>query len=455
MNLKIESKKIRKEERTITSDEILKNNQNKQLVVVIHGIFNGWKLVDPLVMAIDDIYQEKATIWVPLLPYRHIFALQEPKKIVEQLSENLNEIWNKGQYNSLRIVGHSLGGVYARAMMLQGIKEQRQWAKGQDIRLVLLAAVNRGAGVSRHMNPLEVILITLAIWLGRLIQIISVGYLEPTLFSGMRGSKFITEMRLDWLERERNYSLPLTVQLLGSIDDIVSPEDNIDLVTGKNFHYIDVPYTGHANILNMTVSERTTEKKSVINKLINSKEEKDSVINKRKDILEIALTKTSKEIEDEEVRPWELEKIDDNEQTRRDQVKHVIFVIHGIRDEGHWTDKIARRAWSRARKYKQVMIVDLFLSFITIGLFRFGFLLLQQYPEKIYYLEKVVDSYGYFGMGPFLVPGVRWKKVTWLMEQYLEARAKYPQAKFSYIGHSHGTYVLAKALENYKKCQFH
>ena len=69
-------------------------------------------------------------------------------------------------------------------------------------------------------------------------------------------------------------------------------------------------------------------------------------------------------------------------------------------------------------------------------------------------LEKVVDTYGYFGMGPFLIPSVRRKKVAWFMEKYLEARVKYPNAKFSYIDHSHGTYILTKALETYKQCYF-
>ena len=58
-------------------------------------------------------------------------------------------------------------------------------------------------------------------------------------------------------------------------------------------------------------------------------------------------------------------------------------------------------------------------------------------------------------MGPFLIPQLRRKKVAWLIEKFMEARAKWPYAKFNYIGHSHGTYVLAKALELLPKMQFH
>ena len=45
-------------------------------------------------------------------------------------------------------------------------------------------------------------------------------------------------------------------------------------------------------------------------------------------------------------------------------------------------------------------------------------------------------------------------KVNWLVEQYLEAKRRYPNAKFSYIGHSHGTDLIAHALEKYEFINF-
>jgi len=40
------------------------------------------------------------------------------------------------------------------------------------------------------------------------------------------------------------------------------------------------------------------------------------------------------------------------------------------------------------------------------------------------------------------------------MEQYIEALAYYPEASFSYVGHSNGTYLLAKAFKDYECCRF-
>jgi hypothetical protein len=50
-------------------------------------------------------------------------------------------------------------------------------------------------------------------------------------------------------------------------------------------------------------------------------------------------------------------------------------------------------------------------------------------------------------MGPFLLPWTRRNKVEWLLDEYVTAKSLYPEASFSYIGHSNGTYLLAKALE--------
>ena len=40
------------------------------------------------------------------------------------------------------------------------------------------------------------------------------------------------------------------------------------------------------------------------------------------------------------------------------------------------------------------------------------------------------------------------------MDRYTEVVARYPNATVSYIGHSNGTYLLAKALELYPSCRF-
>jgi len=57
-------------------------------------------------------------------------------------------------------------------------------------------------------------------------------------------------------------------------------------------------------------------------------------------------------------------------------------------------------------------------------------------------------------MLPFLFSWRRKAKVEWLMDQYTQAKAQYPKAEFSYVGHSNGTYLLARALLDYTCCRF-
>ena len=40
------------------------------------------------------------------------------------------------------------------------------------------------------------------------------------------------------------------------------------------------------------------------------------------------------------------------------------------------------------------------------------------------------------------------------MDRYTTAKAQYPNASFSYVGHSNGTYLLAKALQDYPAVKF-
>ena len=103
----------------------------------------------------------------------------------------------------------------------------------------------------------------------------------------------------------------------------------------------------------------------------------------------------------------------------------MVFVIHGIRDEGHWTQKIA----ARARRIFEL-----------------------ENPTKKIAVET--SSYGYFSMLEFLSRSARRQKIHWLMDEYVEAKRRFPKAKFSYISHSNVTHPLAQALLDYPGVTF-
>ena len=186
-----------------------------------------------------------------------------------------------------------------------------------------------------------------------------------------RGAYFITELRIQWLAMLRHSDrVPLTVQLLGTIDDLVTQDDDIDLQTGKDFIYLEVPHSGHKNIIDFGGEEGAV----------------------RKQILVDALTAPENNL----VSRNEMQIAPEHEPD--EHVENVVFVVHGIRDHGFWTNRIARRIQRIAKEQDQ--------RYITI-----------------------TSSYGYFPMWPFIFSYFkRQMNVRWLMDQYTMALAKYPNA---------------------------
>lgn len=58
----------------------------------------------------------------------------------------------------------------------------------------------------------------------------------------------------------------------------------------------------------------------------------------------------------------------------------------------------------------------------------------------------VAPTYRYFPMLDFAIPWLRAKKIRWLQDQYSELLARYPRARFCFLGHSNGTYMLGHSL---------
>ena len=109
----------------------------------------------------------------------------------------------------------------------------------------------------------------------------------------------------------------------GLVDDLVSPDDNIDLATGGGFVYLDVPSSGHADVIEMDDSEEGMGRREVFDEALDA--------------------------DPADLRTRSLQPADQRIEPDR-RVKNVIFVIHGIRDMGYWTQKIARRVMERWRE---------------------------------------------------------------------------------------------------------
>ena len=285
--------------------------------------------------ALKDILPD-ADVLGPRMPFSW-HSLQSLDEITTYVLGRVDSRWDE-HYENVFFIGHSLGGIIARKVyvVVNGpipdvqfdpklpVPEAKPWAQCVK-RIILLAGTNRGWALSHHLSLKWTLILTPVSW------ILSVwGLLNHRLalvFQFRRGAPFLTQLRLEWLalrkqakERQTNSSEKgiLTVQLLGSIDNIVSPEDIVDLVSGRDFVYLDLPFTDHLNVVEM---DPTRPK------------ERDRAEMLRKALLDSpdSLKKDSVQISDLPPR------------NEREKVRHVIFVVHGIRDAGYWTQKIARR----------------------------------------------------------------------------------------------------------------
>ncbi len=386
-----------------------KKGEGRKLIVLLHGSSTN---AQSFCYVSQIVHQElsDADLLIPEFP-AGIFSTTDCLIVVGDVVRLID--WFEGQkkYNQIVLVGFSMGALLVRKVYvcacgeiekapfekeLAGFKQPKAWAQKVE-RIVLLAGTNRGWQISHHLSLPNAFIQSLGVVLGNLMTLVG---RKPMLFNIRRGAPFITQLRIQWLAMlceapNRDVGDALTVQLLGSIDDVVSPEDNIDLVTGSQFIYLDVPKTGHLNIL---VMDDTPEGK------------------RRADTFRLALKGSLEDLKKHQIFPDEQQL-----STPNLDVKHVVFVIHGIRDRGYWTKKIARKI--RA-----------------LG------------GNEIYATET--STYGYFPMLSFLLPFRRRDKMEWLMDQYSENLALYPDADFHFVGHSNGTYLLAQALREYPCCRF-
>jgi pimeloyl-ACP methyl ester carboxylesterase len=375
---------------------------------MLHGFASSPHRLAQVRSAITQYIQD-ADFLVPQLPTGRLSAIR-PQKIAKDLIEAIDQKVRDSNPKSVLFVGHSFGALLAREVYLaanavgpsDGSKiypdQPLTWAS-QVKRIVLLAAMSRGWRVSHSTGRWRAILYSAGAFIGSIIEFVTGKKL--LIMTARRGGTFVTDLRVRWSRFQQQSSrsgtsLPMVVQLLGTVDDVVSPDDNVDLFAGADFHYLEVPHTGHRTILDLCDLRDGPARRELL---------KTALVDPREDVA---------------VRSLRLGG-DPLPETRT--VTDVLFVLHGIRDYGFWTSRLARRVEQHGRLARRAFATE-------------------------------AGTYGYFGMGPFLLPGERRQKVEWFMDRYADFVSQHPDARLHFIGHSHGTYVAASALRDYQCCAF-
>lgn len=387
----------------IISLKLMAGKENGPLYVMVHGLGSeadtGWQRWQRIADELRD-RGDVALIRYPANPSSNADALA----ISTLISTKVQHAWESKRYEKVVVVGFSMGALIARRAVLlsrsqvslaENGKAPVPWAGKLD-RVVLLAGMNRGWDLSGE-KPADMRWYThtafaLGSWFAKL------SGFGRLLMEMESGSPFVANLRIDWMKHMKDHPGKLrTVQLLGDIDEIVSHEDNQDLIgTGNNdFVWLKVRGSGHQDVINF-----------------DEHDENSSVGQYRRNKFNAAI---SQEFDTLREQAEDLPAATDRE------VSTIIFVMHGIRDLGRWSSEFE---------------IELQMRHKATG--------------SNGKLAIASIRYGYFGMGQFLLRRDREKYVRWFMDQYTETLARYPYAKeIHFFGHSNGTYLLAKALELY------
>ena len=467
----------------------------KILVVMFHSFSSGRETLADLISAVREALGDNIDIYAPNLPYGRPLDSTGASETVVNLVGHLDAIWeNKsgGKNHKIIFVGHSLGGVLARRVFLAGslnppdysdgfrirdelwdaISEKRgeeknlpcEWAP-QVERLVMLATWDKGWTISDRTSWFYSFWLNiLGLW-GRVTELL--GWRDSargrTMLDMRKGSVFVAQTRLLWMayrrwhndELRKRYNAsgpvtpldrppsgqsanPLVIQIIGAKDNFVSPQDQVDMdveaiewrddefeSSHRRYFLMEMEDTDHGGVVDF--SNALGRRKGFF--LIKVKETAE-VLEKRRKIFLDALTLNASSLEALSENP----SFYFDRQAQLDPcVKDVVFVMHGIRDDGYWTHRIAQRVKeaeeSRVKSDRKEE--------------------LERKP-----LVSCTPTYGYFPMGAFVMPWIRRQKVEWFMDLYVEMRSRFPLARMHYVGHSNGTYLAADALERYPAARF-
>lgn len=374
-----------------------------ELLVMVHGLggrsaFQG---------AIDVARSELPTAASLIVDYdTRPFSNLSPAAVADLLEREVHRRCREHDFRCVVMVGHSLGGAIVRKALVWGHGEEadrdafgaqgkREWVDRVE-RVVLLAGLNRGFSIEPRPQAMSTATFV-AIWLAlRVAALFGIGAL---MRSAYRGAPFIADTRVQWLRVARSDAVvagrqrfPTVIQLVGTEDDIVSREDSMDLAASRGSLFKSLPQTNHRDIADLL--ERPGDTRH----------------HERVQAIRQALRGDLAALEPDHVAFGQEDRT----------IEELVYVMHGIRDYGFWTDVLRQRLQARLDE--------------------------RQRPARV-----VNHMYGFFPMAPFIVYADRQRNVRRFMDDYTESLARFPNvAALDYVGHSNGTYILASALVHYR-----
>jgi pimeloyl-ACP methyl ester carboxylesterase len=435
-------------------------SEKKKLVVAIRGWINSddfllagqpggefpQETLETLRADLPDV-----EVWAPDVDLT-MFSMRHPEAVAVELFQLIeDQVSRMPKLESIVLMGYSAGSVLARRVfcMAHGAGMNAcldpacaaPWAPLVH-RLVVLAGITRGWQLTtaspdhvRFLSPLLFGLARLVGWLKSL-KVVSRGRL-PFIWELKRGSPFIISTRLQYVEVMRQLraqrdsgslavdplranAIPSTVFMLGAKDEYISPADCTELGPRAEFAYVELPGSNHAKVMHLVpVDDPKADAATRAAERTAADLRRERIVNSLKlsfrELLEEDWVLPPGDIDDY-LDPMDVAEAGAEAAADADLVAQAVMVVHGIRDNGFWTKRVAREVKTQARAAK-----------INV--------------------RAPSPSYGFFSMWDFVKPGGRKHATHWFMERYADVRSHFPNAAISFVGHSNGTYIAAHALE--------
>ena len=384
-----------------------------------------------------------------------MFSTEDPESVLRELFRRVSDAVRQHQPEVIYLVGYSAGTLLARALFCTahghdcgaGLPKElndkvQDWAS-RIVRVIYLSPITRGWELSsatptiiRAVGPLLLSLIGLRSHFRR--NRCDESQQRRSLFESWafiskmkRGSPFVTLTQLQFLavhRRLESQEKPLFVYLLGSQDEFVSPADAMDYGPRDRSVFLEVPHSNHLDLLDV-VGDRpeAVQRAEILRRALLEDQcqlEKCEYFVRNEDTDDYIdeldrpqIRKRSPQRSGETSRPPSTEWHDEAE-TREEfpEVEWAVMIVHGIRDNGFWTKRVARAV----RRLGERRGLD---------------------------VRAPSPSYGFFSAREFLRLSGRLAATYWFMERFVQIRAVYPNARISFIGHSNGTLLAARAME--------
>lgn len=327
--------------RAISTGEIYRSSRRRdppRLIVFVHG----WaRAASDHVRLFELLRDDEDCGDCDLLAFRYDAAWYtntNPEQIGRALADDLNRYARENNYESIFLIGHSMGGLIARTAILAAKRDNHSWLQSVA-RLVLLASTNRGFIPTRVWQRIA---LRLASWLrvGGFIR------------SGMRRSPYVISIRLGWLtEFSEEHLPPEAIQVLGD-DRFVAEDDSADVFRFENSGTLHVPNATHAGIGRIGSAEDLARLKDAMTRPISA----------------LAPAKPV------------------------GGPGNVVFLVHGIRDYGEWMEDLDEKI---KREDSKAIVVKYRYGYFNILNFLFPFLRKQKINGFIdLYIQQIAKRPG-------------------------------------------------------------